>query len=134
MDPSVARSWLRFEALAVLLGAVLFYRYFHLPWGWFLLLFLAPDLALLAYLAGSKPGAWIYNLAHSYPLALGFIFAGLLLAQRVPLSLGLIWWAHIGFDRALGYGLKSPDGFRLTHLGNIAPGRPSRAPVRRPSP
>lgn len=32
---------------------------------------------------------------------------------------GLIWCAHIGFDRALGYGLKYPEGFGFTHLGRI---------------
>ena len=96
-----------------------FYRWFHLSWGWFLLLFLTPDLAMLAYLAGSKPGAWIYNLAHTYALALGLVIAGHLSNHRVTLGLGLIWCAHIGFDRALGYGLKSAEGFRFTHLGKI---------------
>lgn len=27
--------------------------------------------------------------------------------------------AHVGFDRALGYGLKLPTGFKDTHLGRI---------------
>ena len=27
--------------------------------------------------------------------------------------------AHIGFDRTLGYGLKFPLGFRVTHLGTL---------------
>jgi hypothetical protein len=27
--------------------------------------------------------------------------------------------AHVGFDRALGYGLKLPTSFRDTHLGRI---------------
>ena len=31
----------------------------------------------------------------------------------------LIWAAHIGFDRALGYGLKYPTSFGETHLGRI---------------
>jgi hypothetical protein len=31
----------------------------------------------------------------------------------------LIWSAHIGIDRALGYGLKYGDGFASTHLGPI---------------
>ena len=30
---------------------------------------------------------------------------------------------HIGFDRALGYGLKYANGFGFTHLGRI--GKPS---------
>ena len=31
----------------------------------------------------------------------------------------MIWLAHIGFDRALGYGLKYASGFGFTHLGRI---------------
>jgi hypothetical protein len=34
-------------------------------------------------------------------------------------SVGGIWLAHIGMDRALGYGLKHPEGFIHTHLGVI---------------
>jgi len=33
--------------------------------------------------------------------------------------MALIWAAHIGFDRFLGYGLKYPVAFRVTHLGSI---------------
>jgi hypothetical protein len=35
--------------------------------------------------------------------------------------LALIWLAHIGIDRALGYGLKYASGFGFTHLGRIGP-------------
>lgn len=127
MDTSFARTWLRLEGFATLLAAALFYQWFNLPWGWFALLFLAPDLAMLGYLAGSKAGALAYNLAHTYILALGLVAAGLVLHQRIGLGLGLIWCAHIGFDRALGYGLKSPEGFRFTHLGKIGRDQPARA-------
>ena len=34
-------------------------------------------------------------------------------------SLALIWVAHIGFDRMLGYGLKYPTAFGHTHLGVV---------------
>ena len=44
---------------------------------------------------------------------------GVLTDTRWALSLGLIWLAHIGFDRALGYGLKYTQGFRYTHLGRV---------------
>lgn len=44
---------------------------------------------------------------------------GLLAGQSLILALSLIWLAHIGFDRALGYGLKSPEAFGVTHLGLI---------------
>ncbi len=35
------------------------------------------------------------------------------------LSIAMIWLAHIGFDRALGYGLKYENGFGVTHMGRI---------------
>ena len=81
-------------------------------------LFLAPDLSFLAYLAGPRIGAAGYNLAHSYvgPIV---IAALALLTGRPPVA-ALIWAAHVGFDRALGYGLKYPTDFADTHLGRLA--------------
>jgi hypothetical protein len=32
------------------------------------------------------------------------------------LAFALIWLAHIGFDRMLGFGLKYHNGFKDTHL------------------
>ena len=34
-------------------------------------------------------------------------------------QIALIWLAHIGFDRLLGYGLKYPTGFKDTHLQRV---------------
>ena len=31
----------------------------------------------------------------------------------------LIWIAHIGFDRMLGFGLKYATGFKDTHLSRV---------------
>jgi hypothetical protein len=39
-------------------------------------------------------------------------------SQPLLLALGLIWLAHIGMDRLLGYGLKYADHFQHTHLGS----------------
>lgn len=99
--------------------ATLAYWHFRLPWPWFAGLFLAPDLSMAGYLAGNQAGAWTYNLAHTYALALMLLALGLVNDERAIVGLGLIWCAHIGFDRVLGYGLKSPQGFRHTHLGKI---------------
>jgi hypothetical protein len=124
MDTSFARLWLRLEGLAVLAAACAAYALFHLNWVWFAVLFLAPDLSMLGYVLGPKVGAWCYNLAHTYVLALPVLIAGLSIVLSgqhhvVLLGVGLIWCAHIGFDRLLGYGLKSPEGFKVTHLGRI---------------
>jgi hypothetical protein len=37
--------------------------------------------------------------------------------QYLPYA--LIWLAHIGIDRALGYGLKYPTFFKDTHLQHV---------------
>ena len=42
---------------------------------------------------------------------------GYLWSADITLAIGLIWLAHIGFDRLIGYGLKYETGFRHTHLG-----------------
>ena len=34
-------------------------------------------------------------------------------------KVGLIWLAHIGMDRTLGYGLKYPTAFKDTHLHRV---------------
>jgi hypothetical protein len=118
------RLWLRLEGLAVLvLSAFLYARGSH-SWLLFVVLFLAPDLSFAAYLAGPRVGAAVYNALHSYvgPLVLAALF----LAAGRPPVLSLIWAAHIGFDRLLGYGLKYPTDFGDTHLGAIGRRRTSR--------
>ena len=112
------RLTLRAEGLAVLAAAVGLYAHAGYS-GWlFAALFLVPDLSLLGYLGGSRAGAIVYNSCHSLlgPLVLGL---GAVLVAPVLGPYALIWLAHVGFDRALGYGLKYATGFRHTHLGRI---------------
>ena len=110
---------LRAEGLALLVLSCTAYAQFGGGWKQFALLFLLPDVALLGYLLGTHVGALAYNATHSYLGAAILVGAGLALSQRDLLLFGLIWFAHIGFDRALGYGLKYSEGFRHTHLGVI---------------
>jgi hypothetical protein len=42
-----------------------------------------------------------------------------LLNAPVGVNIALIWFAHIGIDRALGYGLKYPDAFKHTHFNEV---------------
>ena len=44
---------------------------------------------------------------------------GVVMASPALQWMALIWAAHIGFDRLLGYGLKYPSAFRATHLGSV---------------
>lgn len=88
--------------------------------GWlFAALFFAPDLAFATYLAGPKIGAWVYNLMHFYGLAAVLAGLGLVMGSTLLMALGLIFAAHIAFDRMLGYGLKHESDFKDTHLGRI---------------
>ncbi len=110
---------LRLEGAALLAAALYFYAGVGGGWGRFALLFLVPDLSLLAFMTGPSRGARVYNLAHTTigPLAYGALGAALDLP--LLLQFAAIHLAHIGFDRALGYGLKYGVGFSSTHLGVI---------------
>ncbi|MBL6853611.1 MAG: DUF4260 domain-containing protein [Alphaproteobacteria bacterium] len=113
------RTLLRLEGLAVLTAAVFLYWRLGFSWSEFALLFLAPDLSFFAYLFGPRFGAAAYNVAHSTNGALGLAVAAVALNQSAVIAVALIWLAHIGFDRSLGYGLKYGAGFGFTHLGRI---------------
>ena len=114
-----ARTLLRLEGLALFAGMTLLYALWDGSWWVYALLFLAPDLSFAGYLAGPRIGAAVYNAAHSYLAPMALMTAGLALPSPLTLSLAMIWLAHIGIDRALGYGLKYSTGFGFTHLGRI---------------
>jgi hypothetical protein len=111
------RIVLQIEGLAVFIVAVMAYGGFGTNWWLFVILFLAPDLSFFAYTIDTRVGSIVYNGVHTYiaPLALGAV--GHYLASPLLLSLALIWLAHIGIDRAVGYGLKYRTAFGDTHLG-----------------
>jgi uncharacterized protein DUF4260 len=113
------RALLRLEGLALFAGMTLLYGFWGGPWWLYAVLFLAPDLAFLAYLAGPKIGASAYNAVHSTIIPMAMLTIGFGFAPPLVLSLALIWLSHIGIDRALGYGLKYDAGFGFTHLGLI---------------
>jgi hypothetical protein len=115
----VPRTVLRLEGLFVLVAAIVAYSMIQGGWWFFAALFFVPDLSMLGYLVGSKSGAAIYNFAHSYVTPLVVIGIGLLWSVPSVLAAGVIWVAHIGFDRMLGYGLKYAGGFHSTHLGRV---------------
>lgn len=113
------RSLLRLEGAVVLGVALAAYAQFGAGWGVFALWLLVPDLSMLGYLAGPRIGAALYNAAHSYAGPVLLLAFGVLAAMPWAVAGGLIWFAHVGLDRALGYGLKYAAGFGLTHLGRI---------------
>jgi uncharacterized protein DUF4260 len=117
--PWLPRRLLRIEGIAVFVAAIALY--FHLGFGWplLLVLILAPDLSALGYLAGHQLGSITYDLAHTELWPVLLAVAGVLGGTDGLVQVALIWLAHIGGDRALGYGLKYPTEFKDTHLQRV---------------
>jgi hypothetical protein len=116
-DPLI---WLRLEGVSVFLLSILLYGRSGASWWQFVLLLLIPDVAMAGYWFSAQVGAITYNLAHNYvgPMALiGGVALNRSHAGWLPYC--LIWAAHIGMDRGLGYGLKYPDSFKMTHLRRL---------------
>ncbi|MDW6001435.1 DUF4260 domain-containing protein [Vibrio mangrovi] len=113
------RAVLRLEGLGILLLSLMAFHKFSPDWAMFAWLFWIPDLALLGYLVNARTGAVAYNITHSTIGAASLMGIGLVGEINLALSVSFVWFAHIGFDRALGYGLKYSRGFRETHLGKI---------------
>jgi hypothetical protein len=115
----IPRVLLRIEGAGILGSAVGAYVWLGQPWWMFAVLILAPDLSMLGYVAGPRFGAVLYNALHT--LAGPLIALGLAASLHQPVFAGvaLIWLAHVGLDRMLGYGLKYGSGFSDTHLGAL---------------
>src|SRR6266545_2072340 len=111
MKPSGPKVLLHLEGLVVVVAACIFYQELGASWITFAALFLAPDLSMLGYLVGKKVGAQLYDVAHTYstPFLLWLVDYFAHMPAMFPLC--LIWVAHIGFDRLLGFGLKYGTGF-----------------------
>ena len=124
---------LRLEGLALFVGMTLLYWVWDGSWWVYAVLFLAPDLSMLAYLFGSRFGAMLYNAAHTYMVPMALMTLGFATAEPLVLSIAMIWLAHIGIDRALGYGLKYAAGFGFTHLGRIGKQSPANETASGPA-
>ena len=113
------RLLLRIEGAALAIAALYAYYRVGASWWLFAALILVPDLSFAGYLINTRIGAIAYNTMHVTvgPLLLGAL--GFLLPSLDLIAVALIWAAHVGIDRALGYGLKYGAGFGLTHLGRI---------------
>lgn len=118
---AIAILWQRIEGLIIFaVGLVLFWHWNDtMPWWTALLIFFAPDLTFGGYVLGPKVGALCYNAVHIYAFGVASLAIGLTIPIPMLLVAGALWLAHSGFDRMLGYGLKSTEGFSLTHLGRI---------------
>jgi hypothetical protein len=110
---------LRLEGLAAAAAAVVLYVHQDFGWILFVALILTPDLSFIAYAFGPKVGAAAYDTVHTeiFPVALGTF--GVVAGSGTATRVALVWLAHIGADRLLGYGLKYPTSFADTHLSRV---------------
>jgi hypothetical protein len=117
MTDGAVRAWLRLEGLAGLVLGVILYG--MLGGSWLLLIpaLLGPDASAVGYLIRPRVGAFTYNLVHNWALALIVLGVGVALDVHVVRLVAAILIAHVGMDRAVGYGLKLPGSFHATHLG-----------------
>jgi Domain of unknown function (DUF4260) len=62
------RLWLRLEGATLLVGTLVAFSTTHRSWWLLPLVLFLPDLFAAGYLAGSRIGANLYNVAHATPL------------------------------------------------------------------
>lgn len=113
---SLPRILLSLEGLTVFISSLVMYQYVGGNWWLFGALLLAPDLVFIIYMLDKSIGIIAYNLMHNYifPVMLGV--GAILSGWQFGIVLSIIWLAHIGMDRTVGYGLKYQPGFKETHL------------------
>lgn len=110
---------IQLEEVAMLGVSMYALYYLKVEWWFYLLLFLGPDISMLGYLAGNKPGALIYNIFHHKGLAILIFIIGFFIHSWLLQVVGIILFGHSAMDRVFGYGLKYFKGFHYTHLGQI---------------
>ena len=113
------QNLLKLEEFFLFVLSLFLFSQLDYGWGWYALLFLAPDLSMIGYLANPQVGAWTYNLIHHKGLAVALYILGSLLSIPWLMFTGTILLGHSSLDRVFGYGLKYPDAFQNTRLGKI---------------
>jgi len=110
---------LKVEELLMFIATLIIFPKLGYSWWWFAALILTPDLGMIGYLLGPKVGAITYNFTHNKGLAIVVGLAGYYFHINECMLAGLILFSHSSMDRMLGFGLKYPDAFKHTHLGNL---------------
>ena len=113
------KTIIKLEELGLFILGIYLFSLLNFEWWWFLVLILAPDLAMLGYLFGNKSGAFFYNVFHHRGIAILVYILGCYLKIELLQLIGIILFSHSSMDRIFGYGLKYESGFKYTHLGEI---------------
>jgi len=119
MTNGAVRAWLRLEGLAAFAAGLAVFGASGGNWLLVVPLLLLPDVSAVGYLAGPRVGAFTYNAIHNWVPGLAVLALGAWMASSAVVLAGSILVAHVGMDRAVGYGLKLPSSFRDTHLGRM---------------
>jgi hypothetical protein len=119
MTTGAVRAWLRLEGVAAFAAGLGLFGTSGGNWLFIVPLIFVPDVSAVGYLAGPRVGAFTYNLLHSWVPGLLALGLGTWLTSPAALLVAAILIAHVGMDRALGYGLKLPSSFQDTHLGRM---------------
>jgi hypothetical protein len=123
MTVGAVRTWLRLEGLAAFSAGIVLYAMQGADWLFLVPLLLLPDISAIGYLASPRVGAFTYNLVHTWAPGFLVLALGLWLASVELQVLAAVLIAHVGMDRAAGYGLKLPTSFQDTHLGRMGRAR-----------
>ena len=119
MTTGAVRTWLRLEGLAAFaVGAALFGASGG-NWLFLIPLLLLPDISAIGYVASPRIGTFTYNLLHNWVPGILTLGIGIWLASPTVILAAAVLIAHVGIDRAVGYGLKLPSSFHDTHLGRM---------------
>ena len=115
------KNLIKLEELGILVISIyLIYKLnMDLSWWLYLILFFSPDIGMIGYLINTKVGAITYNLLHHKAIGVALLMLGMYQSNEYLLLAGLLLLAHSSFDRILGYGLKYPDNFKHTSIGDL---------------
>ena len=119
MTTGSVRTWLRLEGLAAFVVGLALFGATGGNWLFLIPLLLLPDISAIGYLAGARIGTFSYNLVHNWVPGFAALGIGAWLASPTIMLAAAILIAHVGMDRAVGYGLKLPSSFQDTHLGRM---------------
>ena len=116
---STPKLMLHIEGTTLLGLALFLYAMQGYAWSTFWLLLLVPDLSFVPYMLNRQLGTFVYNALHTITLPLALVAFATMTDWTFGIQLALIWLAHIGVDRTVGYGLKYVDSFKNTHLSKV---------------
>jgi hypothetical protein len=119
MTDGAVRTWLRLEGLAAFGAGLALFVASGGNWLLIVPLILLPDISAAGYLAGPRVGAFAYNAFHTWVTGILTLGIGVWLGSSPVVMAAAILIAHVGMDRAAGYGLKLPTSFQDTHLGRM---------------